>query len=39
VNFDLPASMEQPVKYYLIFRNTQDSKSNKVVRAQFRVDF
>ena len=39
VNFDLPASMGQPVKYYLIFRNAQSSKSNKVVKAEFRVDF
>ena len=39
VNFDLPASMAQPVKYYLIFRSAQDNKSIKVVRAQFRIDF
>jgi hypothetical protein len=37
VNFDLPASMNQPVKYYLVFHNT--SKTGKVIEANFRVDF
>lgn len=37
VNFDLPASLDQPVKYYLVFRNT--SKTPKVIEANFRVDF
>jgi hypothetical protein len=37
VNFDLPASLNQPVKYYLVFRNA--SKGQKVVEANFRVDF
>ncbi len=42
VNFDLPASMNQPVKYYLVFRNAQGQdkqKGSKVVEANFRVDF
>ncbi|MGA2100796.1 MAG: hypothetical protein ABSG34_06805 [Candidatus Sulfotelmatobacter sp.] len=39
VNFDLPPSMNQPVKYYLVFHNVQGSKSNKVVEANFRIDF
>ena len=39
VNFDLPASMNQPVKYYLVFRNSDGSKGSKVVEANFRVDF
>ncbi len=39
VNFDLPAAMDHPVKYYLVFRNMQGSKSVKVVEAHFRVDF
>jgi len=39
VNFDLPASMNQPVKYYLVFRNAEGSKNSKVVEANFRVDF
>ena len=39
VNFDLPASMERPVKYYLVFRNAENSKRSKAVEANFRVDF
>jgi hypothetical protein len=39
VNFDLPATMNDPVKYYLVFRNVQGSKDNKVVEANFRVEF
>lgn len=39
VNFDLPASLSQPVKYYLVFRNPDGSKASKVVEADFRVDF
>jgi hypothetical protein len=38
VNFDLPASLSQPAKYYLVFRNSNDGKA-KVVEANFRVDF
>jgi hypothetical protein len=39
VNFDLPASMNHPVKYYLVFRNSEGGKGAKVVEANFRVDF
>lgn len=39
VNFDLPATMNDPVRYYLVFRNVQGSKDNKVVEASFRVEF
>jgi hypothetical protein len=39
VNFDLPASLDRPVKYYLVFRNPAGSKHSKVVEANFRVDF
>jgi hypothetical protein len=39
VNFDLPPSMNQPVKYYLVFRNPGGGKGSKVVEANFRVDF
>ncbi len=39
VNFDLPASMNQPVKYYLVFRSSGENKGSKVVEAHFRVDF
>jgi hypothetical protein len=37
VNFDLPASLGQPVKYYLVFRNS--GGGSKVVEADFHVDF
>jgi len=39
VNFDLPTSLDHPVKYYLVFRNPEGRKSSKVVEANFRVDF
>jgi hypothetical protein len=39
VNLDLPASMDQPVKYYLIFRNIAGTSPSKVVQADFHVDF
>jgi hypothetical protein len=39
VNFDLPSSQSQPVKYYLVFRDPQGRKGSKVVEANFRVDF
>ena len=39
INFDLPPSMSQPVKYYLVFRNPAGTKDSKVVQADFRVDF
>ena len=39
VNFDLPASRNQPVKYYLVFRNPEGGKATKVVEANFRIDF
>ncbi len=39
VNFDLPPSLNQPVKYYLVFRNPGGSQGSKVVEASFRVDF
>lgn len=38
VNFDLPASMDQPVKYYLVFRGSSGA-SKKTVEANFKVDF
>jgi hypothetical protein len=37
INFDLPASMNHRVKYYLVFRNPEGK--SKVVEANFRVDF
>jgi len=39
VNFDLPASLDRPVKYYLVFRNPEGGKQGKVVEANFHVDF
>jgi hypothetical protein len=39
VNFDLPPSLNQPVKYYLVFRNPEGGKASRVVEANFRVDF
>lgn len=39
VNFDLPPSYNQPVTYYLVFRNSSESKVSKIVEATFRVDF
>ena len=39
VNFDLPPSMNQSVKYYLVFRNPDRGKGGRVVEANFRVDF
>jgi len=39
VNLDLSPTITQAVKYYLIFQNPRGSKSNKVVQANFRVDF
>ncbi|MBZ5682112.1 MAG: hypothetical protein LAO24_18605 [Acidobacteriia bacterium] len=38
VNFDLPASLDQPVKYYLVFRNSSGGGS-KIVEASFHIDF
>jgi len=39
INCDLPASMNEPVKYYLVFRSSDGSKASRVVEAGFRVDF
>jgi hypothetical protein len=39
VNFDLPASQDKPVKYYLVFRSSDAGKIGKVVEANFRVDY
>jgi hypothetical protein len=39
VNLDLPPSLDQPVKYYLVFRNADGKGPAKVVEASFQVDF
>ncbi len=38
VNLDLPASLDRPVEYYLVFRAAAKGVP-KVVEADFRVDF
>jgi hypothetical protein len=38
VNFGLPASMDQTVKYYLVFRSSS-GEGKKSVDANFKVDF
>ncbi len=37
VSLGLPATLNQPVRYYLVFRNSHAGK--KVVQADFQVDF
>ena len=39
VNFSLPASRNQPVKYYLVFRSSSAGGAKKTVQADFTVDF
>jgi hypothetical protein len=39
VNFSLPASQDQPQKYYLVFRNSPGGSTKKIVQADFTVDF
>ena len=39
VNVDLPSSLEQGSRYYLIFRSSPGGDPKKVVEANFRVDF
>lgn len=39
INFSLPPTRDQPVKYYLVFRNSFRSSGKKIVRAEFRIDF
>lgn len=39
VDFSLPASQDQPQKYYLIFRNSPGGPARKIVQADFTVDF
>jgi hypothetical protein len=38
VNFDLPASIDHAVKYYLVFRSSSGD-AKKTVEANFKVDF
>jgi hypothetical protein len=39
VSFGLPATMDKPAQYYLVFRNSSSSPAKKVVQADFQVDF
>lgn len=39
VNAHLPPTMNQPVKYHLIFRNVSPKLGKKVVQADFQIDF
>ena len=39
VSLGLPATMDHPVQYYLVFRNSSSSAAKKIVQADFRVDF
>ncbi|MFY9680626.1 MAG: hypothetical protein WA424_00335 [Candidatus Sulfotelmatobacter sp.] len=39
VSLGLPATLDQPVRYYLVFRNGSSKAGKKVVQADFRVDF
>lgn len=38
VNYDLPPSLDQPVKYYIVFRSASGN-TKKVVVADFHVEF
>src|SRR5271168_2177024 len=39
VSLGLPATQDQPARYYLVFRNNPSSPGKKVVQADFRIDF
>jgi len=39
VNTAMPPTFDKPAKYYLIFRNNSHTSGNKVVQADFRVNF
>jgi hypothetical protein len=39
INFGLPATLDHPVQYYLLFRNSSSAAGKKIVQADFRVDF
>jgi hypothetical protein len=39
VNLSLPASQDQPRKYYLIFRNPPGGAAKKLIQADFTLDF
>lgn len=39
VSFGLPATMNQPAQYYLVFRTSSHRPGKTEVQADFRVDF
>jgi hypothetical protein len=39
VNASLPPTIDQPVKYHLVFRNTSRQRQSKLVEANFRMEF
>ena len=39
VSFGLPATLDHPMRYYLVFRNSASSPAKKVVQADFQVNF
>ena len=39
VNASLPPTIDQPVKYHLVFRNTSRQRQSKLVEADFRMEF
>ncbi|MFZ0299802.1 MAG: hypothetical protein WAM13_15735 [Candidatus Sulfotelmatobacter sp.] len=39
VSLGLPSTLDHPVRYYLVFRNSSSKAGKKVVQADFRVDF
>jgi hypothetical protein len=39
VNTGLPPTINQPAKYYLVFRNSSPKAAKKTVQADFRIDF
>lgn len=39
VNANLPPTLNDPVKYHLIFRNADPKTGKRVVKAEFQIDF
>ena len=39
VNFTLPPTFNPPAKRYLVFRSSSPRASQRVVQADFRIDF
>jgi len=39
VNANLPPTLNNPVKYHLIFRNAAPNRGKRVVHAEFQIDF